>query len=48
MNQKQRVIKAQIFIEWLKFRLYPEEYEIDQVIRHGIKIVTLAKEMKKA
>lgn len=47
MNKK-RIIKAIVLIEWLKFRLYPENYGISETIDHGIKMVKLGVELKKA
>lgn len=47
MNKK-RIIKAIIFVEWLKFKLYPENYGIPETIDHGIKMVKLGVELKKA
>lgn len=42
-----RIIKAQIFVYWLSYRLFPEHYCIGRTIDHGIKMVKLGVELKK-
>jgi len=48
MNNKKRIIKANIFAHWLHYRLFPDEYGIFETISHGVKLVELGREMKKA
>lgn len=45
-SKKARVIKAEIFVHWLHFRLFPDEYGIEETICHGVKLVKLGKELK--
>lgn len=46
MNQE-RIIKAEIFVHWLHYRLNKDEYGIFELIHHGVKIVELVRELKR-
>jgi hypothetical protein len=41
-----RIVKARIFLHWLHFRLFPDEYGIFETIDHGMKMVKLGVELK--
>ena len=46
MSNNARTIKAEIFIHWLHFKLFPDEYGISEIIDHGYKLVSLGRELK--
>lgn len=41
-----RTIKAEIFVHWLHYRIFPDEYDIEKTILHGVKLVELGKKLK--